>query len=139
MLRKGLRAAVVVAALCMIAFLGGTPASAHTASVELADEGRARRDGAAVVTLLVTCPSGLQVLEANVSLTQDGQVFAQSGVAGIRCTGRPQRVRVMLSPLDPASGGFAAGSAYASAFVLLLDPATRTTVQAQDAETIVLR
>jgi len=116
---------------------GVAPAAAQTGSIEVLDRGKAQRDGSAVVTVLVTCDNGLEVLEGNLTLSQDDQqIVAQAGIGSPQCDGRTQRVRVSLSPLDAS---FHAGSASASAFLLLLDPATGTTVQAQDVDTVFLR
>ena len=118
---------------------GSSPAWSEPAQVEIRDKARVHRDGSAVVTVLVTCPSGLQALEAHLSLSQDDQVISgQAGLGAITCSGRTQRVRVVLQPTEETAD-FHRGAAYASAFLLLLHPDTSMTVQAQDLETITLR
>jgi hypothetical protein len=87
------------------------------------------------VPLTVTCHPRFEVLEANLSVSQENA----SGFTGFgvpRCNNRPQTVvvRVMSSGVP-----FQPGSASASAFVLVLDRAgTSETRQDQDAETIEL-
>ena len=128
----------VVAVLVLVgAALGALPSAALAATapvVELLGPARATSSGTAVLALRVTCAPEHEVLEAHVTLTQDSTT-ATTGLA-VRCTGRPDRVRAVLVPLD---GQFQDGPAQASAFVLVLEPATSTTAQGQDSGSVVLR
>jgi hypothetical protein len=86
-----------------------------------------------LVTVEVACEPGWQVLEANVSVTQ-GATSSLVGIGGVVCDGKPHVHKVKVNALG--EGQFSRGTAFVSAFVLLLDPATQTTVQGQDARTV---
>jgi hypothetical protein len=92
--------------------------------------------GAALVFVVVECTldPGDELLEGFVSLSQE----ATSGMGGLNptCDGKPHRNVVRVQALD---GNFHSGDAFASAFLLFLDPETGATVQAQDSRTITLR
>jgi hypothetical protein len=81
----------------------------------------------------VACEPGWQVLEANVSAIQGATTSTLAGIGGVVCDGKPHVHTVRVNALD---GQFSRGKASVSAFVLLLDPATQTTVQGQDARTV---
>ena len=87
---------------------------------------------ALLVTVEVTCESGLEVLEAHVS-AQQGTTFGQAGIGSVVCDGRTRKHEVRIAALD---GQFSREEAYVSAFVLLLEPQTGTTKQGQDARTV---
>jgi len=85
-----------------------------------------------LVTVEVACEPGWQVLEANVSATQEA-TSSLAGIGGVVCDGKPHVHKVRVNALD---GQFSRGTAFVSAFVLLLDPATQTTMQGQEARTV---
>jgi hypothetical protein len=89
-----------------------------------------------MVFLVVECTLGPgdEILEGFVSLSQQ----AASGMGGLnpKCDGKTRRMIVRVSALGSS---FHPGEALASAFLLLLDPDTGTTVQAQSSRTITLR
>jgi hypothetical protein len=128
---------VTVAAL-MVAMLLPTAAAnarqqADTVVVDVGPTAQLLEDGQAVrVKVKVACEPGWQVLEANVSATQ-GATSSLAGIGGVVCDGKPHVHKVRVNALD---GQFSRGTASVSAFVLLLDPATQTTVQGQDARTV---
>jgi hypothetical protein len=128
---------VTVAAL-MVAMLLPTAAAnarlqADPVVVEVGPTAKVLEDGQAVrVMVKVACEPGWQVLEANVSATQ-GATSSLAGIGGVVCDGKPHVHKVRVEALD---GQFSRGTASVSAFVLLLDPATQTTVQGQDARTV---
>jgi len=100
-------------------------------SVEIEDTAKLRNDGAVLVQVQVTCPKGMEVLEAHVSVSQDDQtVFGQSGIP-VKCTGKPHTYRTAVTAQQ---GQFHTGSAYSSAFVLIIDRATNTTQSGGDTE-----
>jgi len=95
-------------------------------------------DGQAVnLTVEIACPSGRQVLEAFAYVVQDDN---QSNFGGIplTCDGvlREYVVQIAVSPDSPL---FHRGRARATAFVLLLDPATGATESGEDSQRIKLR
>ena len=71
-------------------------------------------------------------MKAHVSVRQ-GANFAQAGLGSVVCDGQAHTNKVRVSAHD---GHFSRGEAYVSAFVLLVDPSTGTTVQGQDARTV---
>jgi hypothetical protein len=102
-------------------------------SVKVGPTAKAIDDGQTLlVTVEVACEPGLQVLEANVSATQ-GTTSGLVGIGSVVCDGNPHVHEVRVNAFD---GQFSRGKASVSAFVLLLDPATQTTVQGQDARTV---
>jgi hypothetical protein len=134
---KRLMSLVTVAAL-MVAMLLPTGAAnarqqADSVVVDVGPTAKLLEDGQAVrVKVKVACEPGWQVLEANVSATQ-GATSSLAGIGGVVCDGKPHVHKVRVNALD---GQFSRGTASVSAFVLLLDPATQTTVQGQDARTV---
>jgi hypothetical protein len=134
---KRLMSLVTVAAL-MVAMLSPTAAAnarqqADSVVVDVGPTAKLLDDGQAVrVKVKVACEPGWQVLEANVSATQ-GATSSLAGIGGVVCDGKPHVHKVRVNALD---GQFSRGTASVSAFVLLLDPATQTTVQGQDARTV---
>jgi hypothetical protein len=114
--------------------VGPAAAVASPVSVEVAKVGRLT-DGDRTVTFRATarCEPGLEVLEAFVTVSQDS--FVQVGLP-LTCDGRQQVFTLAATVID---GSFQPGVAQASAFVLVLDPATGQTAQAQDSEQMRLR
>lgn len=109
-------------------------AVASPVSVDVAKVGRLT-NGDRTVTFRATarCEPGLQVLEAFVTVSQGS--FVQVGLP-LTCDGKQQVFNLTGTLVD---GSFQPGVAQASAFVLVLDPATGQTVQAQDSEQMRLR
>lgn len=92
--------------------------------------------GSVLAKVTVVCDEGTEPLEAHLRISQDNQtVSGESTLGALRCDGRPHKYTVRVTPLE---GAFHAGEATASAFVLLLNPTTGTTEQAQDFRTITI-
>ena len=128
------------AVVSLAAALGCTApavAAPGTITVKVQPVAQLQSDGSARVFVLVRCDPFGQVLEANVSLSQnDGFVSGMGGLGPVVCD---RRWHVATSVVRPFDGRFTRGRAFASAFVLLLDPATGTTRQGQDSRTVQLR
>jgi hypothetical protein len=127
--------AAIAATLAMVAALQLTKSAAAQetvgVSVEIEPTAKLLKDGAVLVRVQVTCPKGMEVLEAHVSVSQDDQtVFGQSGIP-VKCTGKAHTYRTAVTAQQ---GQFHTGSASSSAFVLILDPATGTTQSGGDTE-----
>jgi hypothetical protein len=123
--------------LIVALFVAGPASAQSTATISIEPEGVVvEGGGASLVFLVVECTlgSGDEVLEGFVSLSQQ----TASGMGGLnpRCDGKARRMIVRVSALG---GRFQSGEAFASAFLLFLDPETGTTVQAQSSRTITLR
>jgi hypothetical protein len=133
-----MRVTFVTALALLAALFAAQSANAQTsATIAIEPEGVLVEGGrAALVFVVVDCTlaPGDELLEGFVSLSQQ----TGAGMSGLnpRCDGKPRRMVVRV----PAVGGsFHAGDAFASAFLLFLDPDTGTTVQAQASRTITLR
>jgi hypothetical protein len=115
--------------------VGVAPAGAAT-SVTI-DEKAKRVDGGAavVVRLTITCDPGKDILEAHVSVSQD-EASGMAGIGGIVCDGAPHRYRVRVGTFE---GTYDRGDAFASAFILRIDPQTQQTEQGQDSRTVRVR
>jgi hypothetical protein len=112
-------------------------ASAATASVNIREHAVAIEGGRAVLVFVeVECSldPGEVLLEGNVSASQDDA----SGMAGLNpvCDGRE---RVYPVRVPTFGGNFEAGQAFASAFLLFLNPETQQTTQASDSTAITIR
>lgn len=104
-------------------------AVASPVSVDVAKVGRLTNDDRTVTfRVSARCEPGLDVLEAFVTVSQGN--FVQVGMP-LTCDGRQQVFHLTDTLID---GSFQPGMAQASAFVLVLDPATGQTDQAQDSE-----
>ncbi len=127
---------VVMVALVMALILAVGAASAQepeAISVQVGPTAQAIAGGRALlVTVEVACEPGFEVLEAHV-FAQQGATSNFAGIGSVVCDGKPRAHKVRVNALD---GQFSSGEAFVSAFVLLLDPATGTTVQGQDARTV---
>lgn len=125
-----------LASVLVLALPAGARAQA-TATLSIEPQGVSIRGGQVAqifVTVRCTLEPGAQLLEGNVSVSQD-EAFGTTGL-NPPCDGRQRRIRVRV----PAqSGTFDSGAASASAFLLFLDPATGETVSFSDARTITLR
>jgi hypothetical protein len=126
----GIAATLVVALL-----IGVAPAGAAT-SVTIEPTAKRVAGGAAVIVrLTVTCDPGRDVLEAHVSVSQD-EASGMAGIPGIVCDGSPHRHRVRVGTFE---GSYDRGEAFASAFILRIDPVTQETEQGQDSRTVTVR
>jgi hypothetical protein len=121
--------------------LGGTAAGGTAADLLLHVKGYATLvdDGAAVVVgVRFACPRNLEVLEANVSVSQDeGRIQGGPDGFGAFCDGSVHTVAARVS--DSGSVPFHSGPGVASAHLLVLDPDTGQTQQVQAVEPIKLR
>jgi hypothetical protein len=135
-----MRRIIIAIATTAALLLGLVPATAQgidaPARVQIAKQGELS-DGGNTVTLRVAarCDSGLEVLEAFVTISQDS--FVQVGIP-LSCTGRRQVFTLRATVLE-GSPPFQPGFAQASALVLVLDPVTGQTFQAQDSVQVRLR
>ncbi len=123
----------------MVVLLGlpGVSAAAADLRVDVRPPGRLLDNGSAVLLrVAASCREGLEVLEAFVYVTQDGE---QSQFAGIpvSCNGRSQRFVVRVATFEDAR--LEPGEAQASAYLLVQDPDSSTTHQVQDVQLVRLR
>jgi hypothetical protein len=135
-MRKPTRFLVVLVAALGLAWAGSVPAEAAVA-VSIQSEAKLLANGAVRAVVVASCDPGDQVLEAQLSMSQDNR--ALSGQAGIpvRCDGKSRKYRVMVGPIE---GAFHAGDALASAFVLTCaGPTCGTAEQGHDTRTITAR
>ena len=135
-MRKPTRVLVFLVAALGLAWAGSVLAQAAVA-VSIQSEAKLLANGAVGAVVVVSCDPSDQVLEAQVSVSQDNR--ALSGQAGIpvRCDGKSRKYRAMVGPFE---GAFHAGDAFASAFVLTCaDPTCGTTEQGHDTRTITVR
>jgi hypothetical protein len=127
---------MITVAVMLAMILGAGAAGAQepeAVSVQLGPTAQAIAGGQALlVTVEVACEPGFEVLEAHV-FAQQGATSNFAGIGSVVCDGNSHVHKVRVSALD---GHFSSGEANVSAFVLLLDPATGTTVQGQDARTV---
>jgi hypothetical protein len=103
-------------------------------TLDLRPKARLLADGTVRLRVTVGCPTGLTVLEAFVTVSQDaalGEAFISA-----ECTGRTQKHTLIVTALD---GSFGPGPAVVSGLLLAEDPVTFETEQAQDTETVELR
>jgi hypothetical protein len=91
--------------------------------------------GSATLTGSVVCPASFEVLEAFVSLSQDG-VNTSFGSLSVECTGRKVDFTTTVQVID---GTLQAGAATASPFLLVLDPVTGDTLSDSASTTVRLR
>ena len=128
---------MVTVALVVALILVGGMASAQESEAVSVQVGPTTQAIAGGQTLLVTvevaCEPRFEVLEAHVSAQQEGATSNFTGIGSVVCDGKPHVHKVRVNALD---GQFSRGTATVSAFVLLLDPATQTTVQGQDSRTV---
>jgi hypothetical protein len=130
--RADLVVLAIVVTLVVVAALQSTKTAAAQETVVIAPTAKLIKGGQAVlVELQVTCPQGKEVLEAHISVSQDDS--ATYGLSGIpvKCTGKPHTYKTVVTAQQ---GQFHTGTAYASAYVLLYDPATGTTESASATE-----
>jgi hypothetical protein len=132
---RALRRFVVVLVVALgFAWAGSVPAQAAV-GISIEPVAKLVANGAVRAVVVASCDPGSQVLEAHLSVSQDGQAI----LAGIpvRCDGKSRKYRVTVTPTE---GNFHTGDAFGSAFVLICtDPTCGTTEQGQDARTITVR
>ena len=121
-------ACTVLALFTVVSPVVAAPAN----GIDIRSPARISADGQQVsVRLAVTCPAGWDVLEANISVSQ-GSASGRSGF-GVACTGHPRNA---VATVTSFGSPYVAGQATASAFILLIDPATSQTMPVQASETI---
>jgi hypothetical protein len=132
------RSRLLTAALAISAVFALNPSGANAAvSVSIAPDAKLVDAGTVVARVTVACDRGDQVLEAHLTVSQDDQrISGTAGIGGVRCDGKQHRFRVRVTPQE---GSFHTGDAFASAFVLVLDPATGMTEQGQATATIAIK
>ena len=94
-------------------------------------------NGAVRAVVVASCDPGNQVLEAQLSVSQDNRALSGQGGIPVRCDGNSRKYRVTVGPFE---GAFHAGDAFASAFVLTCaNPTCRRAEQGQGTRTIMVR
>jgi hypothetical protein len=127
--------AVVLVLLLLLGTAGTATASSAQVDVTLGVNAVVVQGGAAVgVPVRARCPQGQSVLEALVTVNQAGN--EGTGFFQLPCDGKWHTTEAQVNAIDFL---FQAGQATSSAFLLVLDPATGNTAQAQDGRTIRLR
>jgi hypothetical protein len=136
-MRKPTRVLVVLVAALGLAWAGSVPAQAAVA-VSIRSEAELLANGAVRAVVVASCDPGDQVLEAQLSVSQDNRALSgQAGIPPVRCDGKSRKYRVLVGPFE---GAFHAGDAFASAFVLTCaDPTCGTTDQGRDTRSITVR
>jgi hypothetical protein len=122
----------LASAVLLLLVLVPTVASAAPNALDLMGAGSISDDGQRVtVRLSASCPSGWDVLEANVSVSQEGA--SGLGGFGLTCTGH----RVSAEATVVSFGGpYEPGPANASSFILLIDPVSGQTMSLSTSEVI---
>jgi hypothetical protein len=111
--------------ICMFGIALVAPASAEAAVTATASDGTLNQDGSATVPVTVACAPGSRVLEAHLTLSQQGgAIWGMAGLASVRCNGRPNTYFVTVRP---NGGAFTAGTAYASPYILVQHRGTGAT------------
>ena len=113
-MRKSRRVLVVLVAALGLASAGSVSAQAAVA-VSIQPEARLLANGAVRVVVVASCDPGDQVLEAQLSVSQDNRALSGQGGIPVRCDGNSRKYPVTVGPFE---GAFHAGDAFASAFVL---------------------
>jgi hypothetical protein len=126
---------LALAAALSLALVGS--ASAATASVDIRENAVVIEGGRAVLVFVeVECAldPGETLLEGNLSVSQD-DAFGMAGLNPV-CNGRKRVYPIRVTTFD---GTFEAGEAFASAFLLFLNPETQETTSAGDFTVITIR
>ena len=129
-----LRKLALVVAILLVPTLQVAPALATRSDADVRIGRNASLTGegqTALVGIRARCEPGWEVLEALVTVSQP-QAFGE-GSFSLTCDGRWVRVDVDVTSLDLP---FEAGSATASALLLLVDPDTEDTSEAQDSVSV---
>jgi hypothetical protein len=123
---------IVAISLVLPAQGGSEPASVKLKrNAALVDQG-----AAVVVDVTASCDPDLVVLESFVTVSQEG-VDSNFGFFTPVCDGTKQQFQVRVSAFEGSA--FSTGDAFASAFMLVQDPDTGETAQAQDSRRIRIR
>ena len=126
------RKLALVVAMLLVPTLQVAPALATRSDADVRIGRNASLTGqTALVAIRARCEPGWEVLEALLTVSQP-QAFGE-GSFPLTCDGRWARVDVDVTSLDLP---FEAGSATASALLLLVDPDTEETSEAQDSVTV---
>jgi hypothetical protein len=121
----------------VLTFAPNSHAVSEPVQVALGGRGQLVDQGRAVdVRVVARCEPGLVPLEAFVTVSQEG-VSSDFGFFPLSCDGTRQRFRVRVNTFDDTR--FQRGKAFGSAFVLVEDPGTGDTSQAQDSRVVELR
>jgi len=132
---KRLLMILALLAAASLALVGN--AAGATASVNIRETGVALAGGkTALVFVEVQCTTepGEQLLEGAVTVSQDDA----SGMAGLNpvCNGQRRIYPIRVNTFD---GGFEAGEAFVSAFLIFIDPETQGTTSFGDFTVVTLR
>jgi hypothetical protein len=130
-------ARTIIGVALVLGLLIGGASALESVIVEIGKKATLIGDGQAVeVEVEVTCARGREVLEAFVYVVQDSN---QSQFAGIpvKCNNKPRESIITVSAFPESS--FHQGEAVATAYILLIDPATGTTEADGDTRTIDIR
>ena len=129
-----------MAAVLLVSLALAAPAAARPADVvrvHLAPKAVLGTDGNVAGSVRVSCPRGLHVLEAGVTLSQDDQaLFGQGFIDRITCDGKQRWYRWRAFWFEQP---FHTGTAYASAFVIVTDEASEDTVSGGDTRIVAVR
>jgi hypothetical protein len=132
-----MRRSILLTAVSLIAAIALVPpaqGASRPVSVKLKRQATLVDQGQAVVVdVQAACDAGLEVLEAFASVSQEG-VASDFGFFTPVCDGKKHRFQVRVLAFEGSA--FRTGDAFASAFVLVLDPGTGETAQAQDSRRI---
>jgi hypothetical protein len=134
-MRKPARVLTILVAALGLAWAGSVPAQAAVA-VSIRSQAELLPNGAVRAVVMASCDPGDQVLEAQISVSQNRQALSGQAGISVRCDGNSRTYRVLVAPHE---GAFQAGGAFASAYVLTCaDPCGRTE-QGRDTRTITVR
>jgi hypothetical protein len=111
---RALRRFVVFLVVALgFAWASSVPAQAAVA-VSIEPGAKLVANGAVRAVVVASCDPGSQVLEAHLSVSQDGQaILGQAGIP-VRCDGKSRKYRVTVTPTE---GNFHTGDAFGSTFV----------------------
>jgi hypothetical protein len=131
-----MRKVLMLLVLSSILSIGAPAYAAEKAVVTIARNATvAEGGGSATLTGSAVCPEGFEVLEAFVSLSQDG-VNTSFAALPVTCTGHKVRFTTTVQVMN---GALVAGAATASPFLLVLDPVAGDTLSDSPSMTVRLR
>jgi hypothetical protein len=134
-MRKPTRVLVVLVAALGLAWAGSVTAQAAV-TVSIRSKAELLGNGAVRAVVVASCDSGDQVLEAQISVSQNRQALSGQAGMSVRCDGSSRTYRVLVAPHE---GAFHAGGAFASAYVLTCADPCRRTEQGRDTRSITVR
>ena len=130
-----MRRVPMTAALALIAAMRASVAEGAAVDVRIDHNATVVDGGAAVVvSVRARCPIGLELLEGIVTVNQGGS--EGEGSFGVPCDGRPRRATATVLAIDFL---FEPGEAISSSLLLVVDPNTDETLEAQDSRVIKVR